>query len=81
MTIDQHLARLRAHRNNIQRYRRLLRTKLTKLERQFIEGRISDQMQAAKRLSSDAIPFTLQIISKHSAIFHNHRSISPHSAN
>ena len=30
--IDEQLARLRAHRNNIARYRRLLKTKLTDIE-------------------------------------------------
>ena len=37
--LDEDLARIRAHRNNIHRYRRLLRTKLSELERQFIERR------------------------------------------
>jgi hypothetical protein len=60
MMIDENLARLRAHRNNIQRYRRLLKTQLTGLERQFIESRLSEEMQAAKRLSAHAFPFTLQ---------------------
>jgi hypothetical protein len=35
--IDEQLARLRTHRDSIGRYRRLLQTKLTDLERQFIE--------------------------------------------
>jgi len=38
--IDQKLARLRTHRNNISRYRRLLKTPLTDFERGFIERRI-----------------------------------------
>ena len=37
MMIDENVARLRAHSNNISRYRRLLRTQLTALERDFIE--------------------------------------------
>ena len=41
--IDQHLARLRAHRSNIQRYRNLLQTSLTELERQFVEKRLSEE--------------------------------------
>jgi hypothetical protein len=32
---EQNLARIRAHRNNIYRYRRLLRTELSDLERDF----------------------------------------------
>ena len=34
--MDENIARLRTHRNNIERYGRLLQTKLTDLERQFI---------------------------------------------
>jgi hypothetical protein len=37
------IARLRAHRCNIDRYRRLLRTKLSELERQYIEKRLSEE--------------------------------------
>ena len=33
--MDENIACLRTHRNNIARYRRLLQTKLTDLERQF----------------------------------------------
>ncbi len=33
--IEQGFARLRAHRNNVQRYRHLLETKLTDQERKF----------------------------------------------
>ena len=36
--IDQQLARLRAHHRNIQRYRNLLQTDLTELEREFVES-------------------------------------------
>jgi hypothetical protein len=39
MTIDEKLALLRAHRNNIHRYRRLLSTPLTELEREFLSKR------------------------------------------
>ena len=35
--LDADFARSLAHRNNIERYRRLLRTHLSDLERQFIE--------------------------------------------
>ena len=43
MMIDENLARLRAHRNNIGRYRRLLQTNLTVLERDFIERRLAEE--------------------------------------
>ena len=39
MMIDENLARIRAHRNNIQRYRRLLATRLSDLERAYVEKR------------------------------------------
>ena len=41
--IDQQLARLHAHRSNIQRYRNLLQTSLTELERQFVEKRLTEE--------------------------------------
>ena len=41
--LDAKFARLRTHRNNIARYRRLLKTNLTGLERQFIERRLSEE--------------------------------------
>ena len=47
---DGKLVRLRNHRNNIARYRRLLKTKLTELERQFIETRLSEEQSDLDRL-------------------------------
>ena len=41
--IDLQLARLRTHRCNIQRYRNLLQTSLTELERQFVEKRLTEE--------------------------------------
>ncbi|MCS3497537.1 hypothetical protein M2189_003506 [Bradyrhizobium japonicum] len=52
MTTDENLTRLRAHHNNISRYRRLLRTRLLPLERQFIERRLSDEVAALQSLSA-----------------------------
>ena len=59
--IDEKLARLRTHRNNIARYRRLLKTKLTNLERQFIERRLSEEQSDFERLAAGTFPiaFTL----------------------
>ena len=37
--LDEDVARIRAHRNNIHRYRRLLGTRLSDIERQCIERR------------------------------------------
>jgi hypothetical protein len=59
--LDEDLARIRAHRNNIHRYRRLLRTKLSELERQFIERRLAEEQAALDALAADTFPgaFTL----------------------
>ncbi|MDI3567606.1 hypothetical protein [Bradyrhizobium sp. Arg816] len=46
--IDDYLAQ--AHRNNIQRYRLLLQTTLTKFERQFVEKRLSEEQSKLEML-------------------------------
>jgi hypothetical protein len=60
MMMDVNLAPTRAHRNNIARYRRLLQTQLTDLEREFIETRISEELQALAEFSGRASPFARQ---------------------
>jgi hypothetical protein len=40
-----------AHRQNIDRYKALLRTELTKLEREFIRRRIAEEEAEVRRLS------------------------------
>ena len=50
--IDENFARLRTHRSNIQRYRHLLETSLTELEREFIARRLAEEQSAIKTLSS-----------------------------
>ena len=59
--LDENLARLRTHRNNINRYRRMLRTYLTPLERDYIERRLSEEEMALSRLADSTFPiaFTL----------------------
>ena len=57
--IDESLARLRAHRNNVLRYRRLLATQLTDLERAYIERRLSEEQGAMAALSNETFPFAL----------------------
>ncbi|HKU05630.1 MAG TPA: hypothetical protein VJR30_06145 [Bradyrhizobium sp.] len=57
--IDENLARLGVHRNNIHRYRRLLATQLTALERAYIERRLSEEQAAMAALSNETFPFTL----------------------
>jgi hypothetical protein len=57
--IDENLVRLRAHRNNIHRYRRLLATRLTDLERSYLERRLKEEESAMDALSAQTLPFTL----------------------
>ena len=59
--IDEKLARLRTHRNNISRYRRLLKTQLTDCERQFIEKRLSEERSAMERLAASTFPLTFRM--------------------
>ena len=57
--IDEKLARLRTHHNNIARYQRLLKTELSDLERQFIERRLSEEHSDFERLTESAFPISL----------------------
>jgi len=50
--IDRQLARLRAHRSNIQRYRNLLQTSLTELERQFVEKRLTEEQSNLESIAN-----------------------------
>jgi hypothetical protein len=59
--MDENIACLRTHRNNIARYRRLLQTKLTDLERQFIERRLSEEQSEYERLAAGTFPMTFRI--------------------
>ncbi|WP_143841289.1 hypothetical protein [Bradyrhizobium cosmicum] len=60
MMIDDELALLRAHRNNIGRYQRLLKTELTEFERRFIERRLSEERSAIERLSASTFPLVFK---------------------
>ena len=44
--VDGKDALIQAHRNNIGRYQRLLKTRLTSVERRYIEGRLSEERSA-----------------------------------
>ena len=55
---EVNLARVSTHRNNIQRYRRLLRTQLSELEREFIEKRMADEQTALDALVGETLPVT-----------------------
>jgi len=56
--LDETLARLRAHRSNIARYRRLLASPLSDLERAFIERRLNEENASVEAL----FPFTLPTV-------------------
>lgn len=57
--LDEELARIRAHRNNIHRYRRLQRTMLSDIERQFVERRLAEEKAALEALTSKTFPVPL----------------------
>jgi uncharacterized small protein (DUF1192 family) len=44
--------RISAHRQNIDRYKALLKTQLTGIERQFIDRRIAEEESEVRRLSA-----------------------------
>ena len=64
MMIDENLARLRAHRNNVHRYRRLLATRLSDLERAYIERRLREEQASMETLSQEAFPLSLPAASR-----------------
>jgi hypothetical protein len=59
MMIDEQLARMRTHRNNIECYRHLLQTRLTELERQFVEKRLTEEQSKLESLA--ACPLGIQL--------------------
>ena len=61
MLIDESMARLRAHRLNIDRYRRLLRTNLTGLERDFIERRLREEQSELDGLAGNTFPTVMTL--------------------
>ena len=56
--IDENFSQMRAHRNNIARYRKLLETSLTDLERQFLERRLSEEQSALEKIAASTFPLT-----------------------
>ncbi|MDE5454149.1 hypothetical protein GWE18_15075 [Bradyrhizobium sp. CSA112] len=52
--IDENCARLRTHQGNIRRYRHLLETSLTDLEREYIGKRLLEEQLAIEMLSARA---------------------------
>jgi hypothetical protein len=59
--LDENLARIRVHRTNIHRYRRLLRTRLSDLERQFVQRRLAEEQTAIRSLAAETFPVTFEL--------------------
>ena len=57
--IDEDLARIRTHRNNIARLWRLLRTDLTGPERTSLERRLREERAALDTLAATTFPIVL----------------------
>jgi hypothetical protein len=53
---SHNVERLRAHHNNIRRYRRLLATRLTDLERAYIERRLNEEQASVEALLREEFP-------------------------
>ena len=51
-----HTDRLRAHQTNIQRYRRLLATRLSELEREYVKRRLNDEEATLNALLRQTFP-------------------------
>lgn len=60
--LDINLERLRAHQRNIDRYRRLLATHLSDLERSYIERRMSEEQTSIKGLLRRTFPDRLSAL-------------------
>jgi len=54
--IDENWDHLHVRRNNVHRYRRLLQTELTELERRYIERRLNEEKSAMESLTSSTAP-------------------------
>lgn len=53
---EEEIVRLRTHRNNIDRYRRLLEAELSEAERHYLERRLSEEQSAMERDLSTVEP-------------------------
>lgn len=58
---DENLALIREHRSNISRYRRLLKTDLTALERRFLERRLTEEQSALEKIVASTFPLTFKM--------------------
>ena len=55
---NESTVRILAHRQNINRYKALLKTELTVLERDFIDRRIAEESAEIRRLNGDRMVLT-----------------------
>ena len=58
--VDEKLARIRTHRNNIDRYNRLLKTNVSDFERQFIERRLNEEASSLAKLAESTFPIIFE---------------------
>lgn len=59
MMIDENLARIRTHRNNIARFRHLLETDLSHQDRSFISRRMAEERVSLEALAASTFPINL----------------------
>lgn len=59
--IDENFALMRAHSSNIARYRKLLKTSLTDLERKFLERRVAEEQSALEKIAASTFPLTFRM--------------------
>ena len=58
---DQEVTRIRAHLQNLERYRRLLAGHLTDVERQFVHKRIAEERFEIELLQTNSEPAALSL--------------------
>jgi len=59
--MEENLARLRTHHNNIRRYRRLLKTQPSELAQAYLTGRLAEEEASAEALLQTTFPIRFQI--------------------
>lgn len=57
--IDKKLALIRAKAANVRRYRRLLQTQLTELERDYVQRRLNEEEDALSAATSETQPLAI----------------------
>ncbi len=65
---EANLARIRTHRNNIHRFRDLLRTELAAFDREFIEKRMADEQTTLDALMAEIFPVTFPSLEEFSSL-------------